>query len=204
LEVGAGIGLISTILKPHLDANAIGFEASDPVNPWINPGNIIYPNLQIKKFGDYTEPVDPNSLVMISWLHSKYENEFLDMIKRCGYRNIIMIGEGVGKSCFSNEFHQMMISEDLSYKLSRIPALSICSSDYFAKDNIRTLQGTRNICRSEIILFSKDILLTSDQVRQICGSANLGMLPIELSGPECMQDMGRRSIGDIGDKCVCF
>jgi len=186
LEAASGLGLLSCMLDDICKSLSIKFEASDKYDAWFNPTDIIYDKMIDKSLDKYMAGFVPDA-VIISWIHPNFEEDVLDLMTKHPIQNLFVVGEGLGKSCISDRFNFYM--EKYGYKLTRVPALTICKCDYFRNDDIRTENGTRNMCRSEILLYSLTTKFTDGDIIKICGEENLGMLPGPLTLKECEQDI---------------
>lgn len=201
-EFAAGSGLFSAIMKKYLGKD-VKYISSEPYG---NKDLSWYYNLYKNYNGK--SPFDVNILdedfsdylgeknIIICWLHSMCEDGVIDMLKTGNVENFIHIGEGIGRSCFSDEFVEE--AEKLGYNLIKIPVLSVCQTDYYNKDKYRELiekKEDKCMCRSEISLFSKSV--SSLPIKKLFAN-RLGLNIQPLTFPEIQQD-----IDELGKNLNC-
>lgn len=133
IEVGAGRGLLSYVLKNNYPEWKI--ICTDKIE---NTHTIAVP---FKEIAGKFAPFD-NTVIVISWLHAKYEEEFIDMIKDTMPKYIVVIGETgddpIYGSCQTANFSSKLAILGYIFK-QLLPIKQICCSN---KDEEETLSCT--------------------------------------------------------------
>ena len=153
-EVGAGNGLLSYVINKKYNL------ISKPSDPRVTEYDCIidkycqYGQVECKSFKD----IDTNEPILISWLNSMYENEFIEMIENNKPKFIIHVGT-INGSCYSKNLVKKL--EKNGYYRFIIPAKQISKEERFFSNFERA---------SFITLFTKQCEF---DIKKICLEENL-------------------------------
>ena len=162
-EMGAGQGLLSNMLRHHLD-NSYNVVATDGAK-WIETSNTKkYYNITSKLFLEYClDNVNYNEkLLIVSWIAKEDILDFLKLLEIKKPMNVVIIG------CPFYKYN----TEQLGYTVTGIPVKQLCFNDYY-KDN---KYFPTDSCRSSILLLTRN---TQDIINNV-------LLNIKLKHDQCL------------------
>ena len=145
-EIASGTGLLSAMLKLHLDNNnnnTISINATDG-NRWIETaGQKKYFNVQSKLFLDYCLNLDQsifnNKLLIISWIPKNDMADFIALIKNKKPKYLIIIGDMLDNIYYDKIFQTLRQNE---YKFYGLPIKQICYKDHYLHNKYRSIKSS--------------------------------------------------------------
>ena len=163
-EVASGSGLLSAMLKMYLKLNIV---TSDKYSNLFGISRTwSYVPVLDKSFDDLTSYEIVGKPLIISWMHSSSEIEFLRMIDKLCPSMVIHVGEHNG-CCYGLEFKEKM--HRLGYTFFYlVPVKMISKMDYFKHNTIYAKCKTIRSCttifsKTEIPILGDNMLLHFDE-----------------------------------------
>ncbi|QKF94082.1 hypothetical protein QKU48_gp0624 [Fadolivirus algeromassiliense] len=155
-EIGAGVGLLSAMLKHHYSDLSIN---TTDGNRWIETSsNKKYCNVNIKLFLEYCLDSNftfDNKLLLISWIPQNELSDFITLIKKKKPKHIIIIGD-IANIIYTKIFETI---NTLNYKFVGIPSKQICYRDHYTTNNFDRIKSTTIFATNDNTINIKNLLL---------------------------------------------
>lgn len=146
-EIGAGVGLLSYMMKQYFDDEYNIITTDGKL--WMNTQGINYCEISCKKFTDYNqEEYFNDKLMIISWLPDNGIQNLIHLITTIKPKNLVIIGDNLSNTHQKIRLHLA----NQNYKQLHIPVKQISCADYF-KNNIHSIANT---CKSSFVFATID------------------------------------------------
>ena len=190
VEVGAGLGLLSARLKEHYGLDIMATSKFDNTFKIKHKYNFTkVSDISFEEIGQIEDIA--NKIIIISWLHSSHQKDFIKMIKKNNPTTIVHVGEHEG-SCYDEKFIPKL--QTLGYKFIYLLSIKqISKVDYFIDDKIRN----KNTTRTCTTVFSKNkIDILEEDYKTKLGPEKFGEYKY-CDGDYAKQDLTNPRINDI-------